>query len=68
MTPLPDTVITVIHISAEGEVTVNTNVSNHKVLITHSEREFDRLANYAFNPAPGKAESLKEDFYKPVIV
>lgn len=64
MTPTPDPVITLVHIGPNGEVTVNTNVANHKVIVTKSQREFDTLRGYAFTPPAAKVEELTEAFYQ----
>ena len=65
MTPAPDTAITLIRIDSLGNVYINTNVANHKVIITKSEREFNTLKNYAFNPCAATPEQLTESFYVP---
>ena len=65
MTPAPDPAITIIHIGPNGEVTINTNVGNHKVIVTKSQRIFDDLKGYAFNPKPAYESELTDSFYKP---
>jgi hypothetical protein len=58
MIPAPSPAITIVYISPEGEVTINTNIGEHKVIVTKSQREFAKLSNYAFNPAPAYFEDL----------
>lgn len=65
MTPAPNPTITLIHIGPHGVVTINTNAENHKVLVTHSFAEFDKLPKFAFNPAPATLEALTEGEYVP---
>lgn len=65
MTPAASPAITIIHIGPNGEVAINTNVGEHKVIVTKSLREFDKLKNYAFSPAAATPEELEAEFYKP---
>ena len=65
MTPAPNPTVTTIYIGPNGEVTINTNAENHRVLVTKSQREFDDLPKFAFNPAPATLESLTEGEYVP---
>lgn len=58
MTPVPSPAITIVYIGPNGEVIINTNVGEHKVIVTKSQREFAKLSNYAFNPAPAYFEDL----------
>jgi hypothetical protein len=65
MTPIPDPAITLVHIGPNGELSINTNVGNHKVIVTKSQREYDRLKGLAFYPPPAYPEDLEAEFYKP---
>ena len=67
MCPSPNPAVTVIHLGPNGELSINTNVGNHKVIITKSQRMFDDLKRYAFNPKPADELELREDFYVPQV-
>ena len=63
MTPAPNPAVTVIFIGPNGEVRIATNVGDHRLLVTTSQREFEQHLDFGFpfHPSPVlTVEALRE--------